>query len=307
MTTSPRAAAASASAGPDRSSWSRVAVLFHPRVEASRSMADALAAALRGQGAEATVIDAWREVNADGWLKAVDWIVALGGDGTMLRVARMAAAHGVPLIGVNFGRLGFLAEIDPERALSAIPRVMAGEAVIDERVMARCTAWIGGRRVAGLDAVNDVFVGRGTMSRPVRLDTRIDGAPLARYFADGLIVATPTGSTAYSLSAGGPVVAPSIEALILTPVVSHPVPAGAIVLPETVKIEVTVHTDYDAILSLDGQHCRVLSDGDRLLIERSPLTARFLRLGPSNTFYESLMERLQRGKTTPESRRAGDR
>ena len=310
MTTSSRDAAAPARPpsmpGTETSDWSHAVVLYHPRVPESRTTAEEIAARLRGDGARVRVVDAWGETGPEDWVDEAGWIVALGGDGTVLRVARLAATREIPVIGVNFGRMGFLAEIEPEQALEALPQVLAGQAEVDERVMLRCTAWIGGEKAVELDAVNDIFVGRGTMSRPVRLDATVDGAPLARYFADGLIVATPTGSTAYSLSAGGPVVAPSLDALVMTAVVPHPVPVSAIVLPEAVTVEVTVHTDYDAILSLDGQHCRILADGDRLRIERSPLRARFLRLAPANTFYASLMERLQRGKTTPAPRRSQD-
>ncbi len=286
--------------------WRRAAVLYHPRITESRALADELAKTLTERGADARVLDAWQDDAIDRHLAEVDWAVALGGDGTMLRLARIAAPHGVPLIGVNFGRLGFLAELDPEQALEIVPRILEGNAQLDERLMLRCTAWIGDRCLEGLDAVNDVFVGRGMMSRPVRLDTAIDGAPLARIFADGLVVATQTGSTAYSLSAGGPVVAPTVDAMVLTPVVPHPVPVSSLVLHRTARVDITVHTDYDGILSVDGQHCHSLADGDRLRVECSPLRARFLRLGPPNIFYSSLMERLQRGKTTPGSRRAFD-
>lgn len=276
----------------------RVGVLYHPRVPESRALAERLAAALAAAGAEGAVADAWQEI--EGLERAVsgsDWLIVLGGDGTVLRVARLAAAAGVPVIGVNFGRLGFLTEIEPADALAVLPRLLAGEAVVEPRVLLRCTGRIGGQLIGPLDAVNDVFVGRGRVSRPVRLDAAIDGTPYLRYFADGLIVATPTGSTAYSLSAGGPVVDPSMAALVVTPVVPHPVPIKTLVLDGERTLDIVVRTDYDAILAVDGGPAHDLADGDHVRVGLSPHRVRFLRLGAAASFYAGLVERLQRGKS----------
>mgnify|MGYP001164236322 CR=1 FL=1 len=276
----------------------RAGVLFHPRVPESRALADRLAASLTAAGAACDVADAWHDVDAlERTVRGSDWLVVLGGDGTMLRVARLAAAADVPLIGVNFGRLGFLTEVEPADAEAAVHRVAVGEAVVEPRVLLRCTGHIGGQAIGPLDAVNDVFVGRGRVSRPVRLDASIDGTPYLRYFADGLIVATPTGSTAYSLSAGGPVVDPAMAALVVTPVVPHPVPVKTLVLAAERAIDIVVRTDYDAILAVDGGPAHDLADGDHVRIVLSPHRARFLRLGPSASFYAGLVERLQRGKS----------
>lgn len=274
-----------------------VGVLFHPKVPASRVLAGALAERLTAEGAEPIVLDAWAGTELDDTLSQVDWVVVLGGDGTMLRTARRLAPLSIPIIGVNFGRLGFLTEIEAEDALTEIPRVLAGEARIERRLMLRCGARVGGVDQEPSDAVNEVFVGRGQMSRPVRLDTLIDGAPFTRYFADGLVLATPTGSTAYSLSAGGPVIGSEMEAIVLTPVVPHPIPVNAMVLPGGAKVTVIVHTDGDAILAADGITRHQLRDGDVVEVGASPHRALFLRLGAASTFYGSLVEKLRRGKT----------
>ena len=280
--------------GPGR----RAGVFYHPRVAESRALADRLAEALTAAGAEPLVTDAWQDIEAlDGCVVACDWLIVLGGDGTMLRVARLAAAADVPLIGVNYGRLGFLTEIEPADAIATLPRLLAGDVVIEERVLLRCTGMIGGQPIGPLDAVNDVFVGRGRVSRPVRLDTAIDGAPYLRYFADGLIVATPTGSTAYSLSAGGPVVDPTMAAIVVTPVVPHPVPIKTLVLAPERVVDIVVRTDYDAILSIDGGPAHDLADGDHVRVGLSPHRARFMRLGSTGDFYAGLVERLHRGKS----------
>jgi NAD+ kinase len=272
----------------------RVAVLYHPRVDASLELARQLSATLAGHGAGVELQNAWEHGALEDCLARVDWAVVLGGDGTMLRVLRLAAAHRVPIIGVNFGRLGFLAELAPSRAVQELPKLLAGQGWLEERILLRCVPRLGGTAAAPCEVVNDVFIGRGGVAKPVRLTTVVDGVPLIRFAADGLIVATPTGSTAYSLSAGGPVVAPSMAVMILTPVVPHPIPVRTFVLPGESQIDVTVHTDEPAVLSVDGQIHLPLADGDGVRVEASPLTGRFLRLAPPHQFYLSLVKRLQR-------------
>lgn len=281
--------------GPD---WSRFALLYHPRVEAARPLAQRLARALAGPGGPPPVLDAWDEAGLAAPLGrgALSWLAVLGGDGTLLRVARQAAPYGVPVLGMNFGRLGFLAECQPEGAEAAIRSVRDRGAAVDRRLMVRATVHRGERVIGPLDALNDVFVGRGRAARPLRLDTRVDGAPLARYFADGLVVATPTGSTAYSLSAGGPVVAPALDAILLTPVVAHPLPVHALVVPPSATIEIVVHTDTDAVLAADGHTHLTLEEGDVVRVARGPHRAAFLRLGPPADYFATLIDRLDRGR-----------
>lgn len=272
----------------------RVAVLFHPRVEASVDLAHELVAVLEAHGARVILRNAWDHSALEEALAQVDWAVALGGDGTVLRTLRLAATYNVPIIGVNFGRLGFLAEITPARALQELPTLLDGRGWLEERIILRTTARVGGAQRGPFEVINDVFVGRGAVAKPVRLETAVDGVPLMRFAADGLIVATPTGSTAYSLSAGGPVVAPSMEVLILTPVVPHPIPVRTIVLPIQSVIDITLHADVPAVLSVDGQTHQPLAEGDAVHVEVSPLRARFLRLGPPQQFYQTLVKRLRR-------------
>lgn len=286
----------------DARDWSRFGLLFHPRVDAARPLAERLARELAAHGARPLVLDAWDEAALAGPLASgeVTWLAVLGGDGTMLRVARQTAPFGVPLLGMNFGRLGFLAECQPNDADVAIRRVLAGEATVDRRLMLRAAVATGGRLLGPWDALNDVFVGRGRAARPLRLDTRVDGAALARYFADGLVVATPTGSTAYSLSAGGPVVAPSIDAMVITPVVPHPLPVHALVVPAAAKITIVVHTDVDAVMAADGHAHQPLADGDVVEVIRAPDRAAFLRLGRPADYFATLIDRLDREKRSEE-------
>jgi NAD+ kinase len=271
----------------------RVGVLYHPRVGPSQPLARRLVEALAEHGAEPQLFSAWEEKGGLGErLAGLGWLVVMGGDGTLVRVGRIAAEQGLPLIGVNFGRLGFLAELSPEEAVLRLPALLDGSGTVEDRLMLRAEAAQSGRSIGPLDAVNDVFVGRGRVARAVRLAVAVDGVPVIRFTADGLIVSTPTGSTAYALSAGGPVVPPELDVLVLTPVVPHPVPVRTLVLPPAATVEVTVQTDEGAILSVDGQIHHDLLDGDTVQVAAGPNRLRLLRYGPADQFYRSLAERL---------------
>lgn len=287
-----------------------VGIFFHRRVEESRRLGEALVAMLDGLGARSQLLDAWesRELLADR-LIGLDWAAVLGGDGTMLRIVGLLAPLGIPVLGVNFGRLGFLTEIPPAEAEAALSRVLAGEGRVEDRLMLEAGATIdlqpvlnasGARRdgtpplAAGVRGVgvNDVFIGRGGVAHAVRLELAIDGQPLLRLTADGLVLASPTGSSAYSLSAGGPIVEPRMSAIVLTPVVPHPVPVRALVLPGDAVVTVTVRTEEEAILSLDGQRHYRLPDGATVRVAAHPRPARFLRLGDPAGYYGTMVQRL---------------
>lgn len=290
-----------------------VGVFYHRRVEASRALAEALVAALAQRGAEARLLSAWeaREL-LEPRLTGLNWAVVLGGDGTVLRMAGILAERGVPLIGVNFGRLGFLAEVSPEDALAVIPILLDEPGRAEDRLMLRAGSAtvlepilhdgddvvraIGGpaRQGAVAIALNDVFVGRGRVAHAVRIEVAVDGRPLIQFSADGLLVATPTGSTAYSLSAGGPVVTPGMRALLLTPVVPHPAPVRTMVLPDCSVIDITLRSDEESVCSIDGQRHYMVPSGTTVRIEAAEHPARFLRLGEPETFYQTLVERISR-------------
>jgi NAD+ kinase len=210
----------------------------------------------------------------------------------MLRAARAAALHEVPVVGINFGRLGYLTQLDPDDALEAVPRALAGAGSVEDRLMLRCSAVDGDRSIGPIDAVNDVFVGRGRVARAVRLDISVDSHTMARVAADGVVVATPVGSTAYSMSAGGPIVVPSLDALVLTPVVPHPTTFPPLVLAPGARIEIAVQSDDEAALSVDGQLHHTIGRRAQVLVEASPHRARFLRLDGLPIDYAALMRRL---------------
>ncbi len=272
----------------------RVALVCREKTPAVEELCRRLADALRARGAEVTVLPAREDETVAQALAGCDWAVTLGGDGTFVRAARLAAPAGVPILGVNFGQLGFLSELEPEEAVLRVPELLRSERWLESHLMLRCSATRGADRGGPWDAVNDVFVGRGRVARAVRLSVAIDGVPLARLSADGLLVATPTGSTAYSLSAGGPVIVPQMEALLLTPVMPHPEPMRALVVPASSRFVIRVDTDEEATLAIDGQIHQPLASGDTVEVTKGPHTLKVLRFRPAEGFYGVLVERLHR-------------
>jgi NAD+ kinase len=185
-----------------------------------------------------------------------------------------------------------LAEVEPAVALEVVPAALAGTLTVEDRLMLTCTATSGEGAVAH-DVVNDAFVGRGRVARAARLNVRVDGVTLRPFSADGVLIATPTGSTAYNRSAGGPVVYPALEAILVTPVVPHPNLVPPLVLPTDTVIEVAVTTDDEATLSLDGQTHLRLASGDGIQVRSSELRARFVRLGGREDTLRRLVSRLE--------------
>ena len=203
-----------------------------------------------------------------------DIVLAVGGDGTMLTAVRAAVAHDVPVLGFNLGTLGFLTEAEPGDLSTVVDRLAGGEYEIVERLT--ISASIEGKSE---DGVNDVVVEKIDSTRLVNLEVQIDGTPFATYRVDGLIVATPTGSTAYSFSAGGPVVDPGVDALVLTPVAAHSLFDRPIVLPAESQIDVTVRRDRPVRVNVDKTVLGLIGEGDVVRIRRGPRPARFVTFG----------------------------
>lgn len=229
-------------------------------------------------------------------LARLDLLVTLGGDGTLLRGARMVAPHGVPVLGINLGRLGFLTAAAPHELDLALRATLAGDAKVDERMglTARVESEDGAERGAFL-ALNDAVLHGGGFARIVQLTVYADGEEVGSYSADGIILSTPTGSTAYSLSAGGPIVSPSIECIIATPICPHTLAVRPLVLPahETVTVEV-VSQGEELVLTIDGQEGAALRQGDRLVVYRAPHALRLIRFA-DQTFFATLRRKLRWG------------
>lgn len=200
-----------------------------------------------------------------------DLIVALGGDGTLLSVARASGTRSVPILGVNLGRLGFLAEVSLDEVLPTLDKALSGDLAVVSRMRLDVRVRRDSAEIGAFLALNDVVVTNSQLSRMIDIDAYADGVRVTTYHADGLIVATPTGSTAYSLSAGGPLLAPDLEAIVLTPICPHSLTQRPLVLPEGVEVEVVPHAGGEsASLTVDGQAgLAELEEGDRITVRRS--------------------------------------
>ncbi len=234
-------------------------------------------------------------------LRKTDMVITVGGDGTIIRASRLTVPLGIPILGINMGRLGFMTELQGEEALARLPDYLEGAGRIEERSMVRVDFIPPEkgedrphRPIDGFSyhALNDVVVGRGGVSRLVTIKARIDGAHLTDFRADAVMVATATGSTGYNLSVGGPILWPNAGVMILKAVAPHIGIAPALVLPPTAVVDLTIETDHEATLSVDGYVDLDLAQGDGIRVQRSPNKTRFLRALPPNAFYQSLTQRL---------------
>lgn len=279
-------------APPTAPTYRHVAVLYHPKIEATRPVAEGIRAWLAGRGLDPWMALTWDEEVVRPRMPDTDLAIVLGGDGSMLRAARMASPHGVPILGVNMGRVGFLTEVTPDNWRERLPEVFDGHCWIEERMMLRTEAWRGEERMGRYEALNDVVISRGALARVVQLQTEIDGDRLTTYVADGLIVSTPTGSTAYALAVGGPILPPDLRNILVIPIAPHLTLDRAIILSEGSMVRVHVTTDHEAILTVDGQFAFEMRDGDHIDVHTSEHVSRFLRLGSRDYFYHLLLERL---------------
>ncbi len=226
----------------------------------------------------------------------VDLLVSLGGDGTLLSIARASGSRRVPILGVNLGSLGFLTEVNVEEMLPALETVLAGNAKVVSRMRLEVQAWRDGEELGRFMALNDAVISKTALSRMIDLETLAGGETVTIYHADGLIVSTPTGSTAYSLSAGGPLLLPGLEAIVLTPICPHSLTQRPLVLPVESEIEVVVHTrGGEATITMDGQEGMDLWDGDRVAMRRSPHPVDIIA-SPLRTRFQILRAKLRWGE-----------
>ncbi len=267
----------------------KIGIFVHSRWAAAARLAAEVREFLADKADEVWQTHEWEDNTVVGRIPGTELLICLGGDGTVLRAARTVVPYPVPILGVNMGRLGFLAEVRPGELVDRLPDVLAGRCRIEQRTMlqAQIPSW--GMTV---HALNDVVLGRASVGRPIYVDVAVDGSRLAVHRCDAMIVATATGSTAYSLSAGGPILHPESEELILTPVAPHLGSARPLVLPPHAVIDLTVNADTETIVSVDGQVDRALASGDSVSVCRSPHIARFVRFSKPEDYYGLLAERL---------------
>lgn len=283
--------------------FQRIGLLYHPMIPTSHHLAAEMQHFLEEQGASVWIGSHFDEAAVSQEVHRLDAFVVLGGDGSMLRAARLGAQQGIPILGINLGRLGFLAEVQPADWKTSLRRLLGGDCWVEERLMVRAEFTRNGYASGCYEALNEVVVSRGALARVVRLEAYIDGGYLTTYVADGLIVATATGSTAYALAAGGPIVPPELENMLLIPLAPHLSLERAIVLSKGSQVRIKVRTDHVAILTVDGQYQVELAHGDWVQVSASPHTARFIRLQERTYFYRTLMQRLGQPTCEPEDPR----
>lgn len=233
---------------------------------------------------------------ADEDILAADMVLVLGGDGTALAAARGLCGHSAPMLTVRFGSFGFLAEIEPDVVESALERVLAGDYVVEERPMLRATRESGGEKTHDVVGLNDVALVRGVSPRLVKLEAAVNGEPLATYSGDGVVVCTATGSTAYNLAAGGPIIHPTLDALLVTPICPHALHFRPLLIPPDSALTLRIpDTGSPAQVSVDGQVTFDLGFEDVITVCQSPCRARFITLGESS-FYQKVRTRLRWGE-----------
>ncbi len=265
-------------------------------IKAAYTLAKKLEEFLGSSGISVWLCSAWEDEKARAQVDDTDLILSIGGDGTILRAAQAVIPEITPITGVNLGKLGFMTELSADEALAKLPALLAGEGWIDERAMLEAEFCPPDKEHGAPQifyALNDVVVARGAMARMVYIEATIDGEPLTTYKADGVIVATATGSTGYSLAAGGSILHPQAKEFLLLPILAHLSSAYTLVLPSTAIVKLRISTAHQAILSIDGYINLPLPNGAIITVKHSPTVARFLRIHPETSFYGSLEQRLK--------------
>ena len=225
-----------------------------------------------------------------------DLLLVLGGDGTLLAAARVASARGIPILPINMGSLGFLTSFTLDEMFPALEETLAGRSSISERVMLRVELHRAGQMIDGQRVLNEAVINKGALARMIELELKIDGAFVCRYRADGLIVATPTGSTAYSLSAGGPIVQPDVESLIITPICPHTLTDRPLVVRDSSSVETSLLGNAESVfLTLDGQKGIPMQSGDRMRITRAAERLKLIQ-PPRKTYFDILRSKLKWGE-----------
>jgi NAD+ kinase len=282
----------------------KVGILYHPLIKPASVLAQEIADLLCSYGASVWLGSSWEEEKARTQVEGTDLLVSVGGDGTILRSVQVTIGTLTPIIGVNLGKLGFMTEISAEEIKTALPAVLRGEGWIDERAMLEAIIPVSpvgaspqdsteGKRFRAFTALNDIVVARGAVARVVNIAVNIDGVKFTEYTADGVIAATATGSTGYSLAAGGPIMYPLSEDYLLEPILPHLSLPYTLVLPGRTVLDILVSTPYAATLSIDGHTNLPLASGTSVMIKESSFKTRFLRVHPEESFFSTLQQKLR--------------
>ncbi|MFC2022071.1 NAD(+)/NADH kinase [Chloroflexota bacterium] len=274
----------------------RIGILYHPMKEAACAQAKKLEGFLGSKGLSVWLCSAWEGETAKAQVNGTDLILSIGGDGTILRAAQVVVPGPTPITGINLGNLGFMTELSVDEVMEKLTALLAGEGWIDERSLleAELSPTEEGQELPSrFYALNDVVVARGAVARVIFVEASVDGEPLTTYKADGVIVATATGSSGYSLAAGGPILHPQARESLLLPILPHLSAAYTLVLPAAAVVKLHLSTTHPATLSIDGHINLPLLNGATITVKHSSNTVRFLRIHPETSFYSSLEQRLK--------------
>jgi NAD+ kinase len=267
-------------------------IIYNPSIPAAESLAFELESKIPQLGSSVWLCSSWDEEKAKELAVGTSLLISIGGDGTILKAARISLPWSIPILGINLGKLGFMTEVSAKDAIDKLPDFLNGKGWIDERAMIQAELNPEKDDHTIYHALNDIAIGRGQKLRVVNVAASINGAHLTTYKADGVIVSTATGSTAYALSAGGPIINPQSKNILLLPVAAHLTLSAPLILSSKSTVELQVDFDHKAVISIDGQVEKELVSGDRIRITKSPYSAHFIRIQPENYFYQSLVLKL---------------
>ena len=273
-----------------------IGILYHPKKEAAGILAEHVKQFIESRGIHVWKSSAWEVEEARKQLNGTELLLTIGGDGTILRAVQTIVPEPVPITGINLGNLGFMTELNVDEVEIKLDELLEGKGWIDERYLLEAEIVSDGENQSQkFYALNDVVLARGSVARVIHVEARINGELLTTYKADGVIVATATGSTGYSLAAHGPILYPQSRELLLVPIAPHLSSSYSLVLPDSAIIKLTLSTYHSATISIDGHINSNLSSNIEITVQHNLNTVKFLRIHPQNKFYSSL-ERKLKGK-----------
>jgi len=268
----------------------KIAITVHPKNHTAFAFGEKVSAFLE-KNEKDVILGRMDEVDFQDRLQQDDFdlLIALGGDGTMLRSGHISGPKDLPILGINLGRFGFLTEINKDEWVKAFEQLIAGDFWIEHRMMLDVIHWRKESKEGAWRALNEAVVGRGEIVRPIHLELFINNRHLTTYVADGIISATPTGSTAYAMAAGGPILSPELKNIVIVPVAPHLSIEQPLVLDNTASVSVIPRTEHKAMLTVDGQRPRYIQSGDKIEISMSDHNVKFIRFQDPGYFYRNLI------------------
>ncbi|MCF6277607.1 MAG: NAD(+)/NADH kinase [Anaerolineales bacterium] len=277
----------------------KLVVAVHPKFPAALTEAGAIVDFFKTKGIADVPVGSLNNEDLRRRVKKGEFelLIAVGGDGTILRAGHLCAPNGIPILGINMGKLGFLIQVERENWPTMLEQMLTGDFWIEERLMLRVELFRAGEIQGVWHALNEAVVSRGQYLNPVHIAASVDGLQLTTYVADGLLAATATGSTAYALAAGGPILPPELRNILIVPIAPHLSVDRAVVLSEGAAVNITVQSD-NAVLSVDGQTPIGLDADDRVDVRAADYSAKFVRFGDLGYFYRNLTAHMNQNPST---------